>query len=249
MSVSLELQKSAIKAKGLIQRTKNDLTRPQFIKQMLWVSLFWLISLGIILHNINLLRTTFTDAVRPHDLILDFVPEMPQFLILGEIVGTAGTLIIITVMWQWRFEKLPMLLFLLGAMYLFRSFVILLTPLAQIQPPSENFTEAHWIAQNFYHGMFFSGHAASAFIQAFYIKGHSLRDAALGLACVQVVVILFSHSHYTIDVVGGIFVAYFFTHFDFMRLVPAFMHDVRWMPWYHERSSNKHAEDLLRDYA
>lgn len=247
MAITFDVQKSAVKAKGIVQRTISDLTRPQFIKQMIWVSAFWLVALVIILGNIHLLRTNFTNPVRPDDLILSLIPETPQFLILGEIIGTLGTIIVMFVMWQWRFEKLPLLLFLLAAMYILRSFVILMTPLAQIQPPSENFTEAHWIAQNFYHGMFFSGHTASAFIQAFFIKGHSLRDVALALACIQVMVILFSHSHYTIDVVGGFFVAYFFTHYDFMRLVPASLRHVWWMPWYREPEVIKQANRAIRD--
>ena len=218
----------------LVKRTVYDLTRPVFLKQMVWVGVFWIITLLTITLNIQFLNTHFADAVRPDDLILNMIPETPIFVTVAEVGSALQVILIAFIMWQWRFKPAPKMLFLIAAMFMLRGFVITFTPLGQIQRPQENFPESHIIARTFYYGMFFSGHTASAFIQAFYVKEHRLRPVVFLLATIQAFALLASHSHYTIDVVGGFFVAYFMTHFDFMRLVPVALRSVKWLPWYTE---------------
>jgi hypothetical protein len=219
-------------AKEVINRTIYDLTRPLFIKQMIWVTLFWMIAVVVILTNMDYLKTHYPDAARPDDYFLELIPETEEFIPLSDVIGRMGALIIIYVMWEERFRRAPKLLFLLALMYVLRSYTIILTPLKQIQPPAETYAESNFMMQNFYHGMFFSGHTASAFIQVFYIKGHWLRPLAIVIAVFEVIALIASHSHYSIDIVGGFFVAYFFVHFDFMYFVPKPLRAVTWMPWY-----------------
>lgn len=217
---------------AVIRRTLGDLTHPIFIKQMVWVALFWALTVITILLNIEFLNTQYPNAAKPNDLILDLIPETEAFITVGEVLSALQIVLVVYVMWTWRFKPAPKLLFLMGLMFMIRGFAINLTPLGQIQPPSENYPDGHFIARTFYYGMFFSGHTASAFIQAFFIKGHRLRPLVFVLASVQAFALLASHSHYSIDVFGGFFVAYFVTHYDFMRLVPNRLLHVKWMPWY-----------------
>ena len=151
-------------------------------------------------------------------------------------------MLVVFILWTRRFTGAPKLIFLVMTMFWLRGYAILLTPLAQIQPPELNYPDSHFIAQTFYQGMFFSGHTASAFIQAFYFKGHRLRPLIILLAVGQALTLIASHSHYSIDVFGGLFVAYFVTHFDFMRLVPPQLHQAKWAPWYVEDTTPKHSE-------
>lgn len=216
----------------LWQRTRADLTNPVFIKQMAWVIGFWGVVLVTILLNIDYLQTAYPNPVRPDDRLLDLFAENTDFIIIGEVFSAMQVFIVVLLVWSRNFRDAPRLLFLTGVMFMMRGFIITLTPLAQIQPPSLNYDESHIIAQNFYHGMFFSGHTASAFIQAMYFKGHRLRPVLLSLASIQAFTLILSHSHYTIDIVGGLFVAYFIVKFDWMRLVPSALREVRWMPWY-----------------
>jgi len=220
-----------------IRQTLYDLSRPLFIKQMGWALLFWAFLMINLVINIQFLRTNYPNPPQPPDLILDIIPETKAFIGLAEILASAETIVIVFILWQRRFKDAPKLVFLVGMMFWIRGYVILLTPLAQIQPPSLNYPESHFIAQTFYHGMFYSGHTASAFIQAFYMKGSRLRPVVFILATTQAFSLLASHSHYSIDVVGGLFVAYFITHFDFMRLVPKPLLGVKWMPWYSVENS------------
>ena len=223
----------------LVSETIEEVTSPIFIKQMLWVGALWLVMIATLLMNIRFLNTNYADAPRPDDLILDLLPETMAFVTLSEFTGALGTLLMVYVMWTERFRRLPKLLALLGLMYLLRGFTIILTPLGQIQPPAETYPESDLIAQNFYYGMFFSGHTASAWIQVFFIKGSRLRPIAAFIASIQVFTLFASHQHYTIDIMGGLLVAYFFTHFDFMRLVPTSLLSIKWMPWYTGRRSAK----------
>lgn len=206
----------------------------QFIKQMIWVALFWVLTVVVIIINIQFLKSHYPNPARPEDLLLDLIPETKSFIAIGDMMTSGMFMLTIFYfsIWQKNVKKFPYLLFLLGVMYIMRSFVINMTPLAQIQPPSENFSEDHFIAQTFYHGMYFSGHTASAFIQAFYFKGVRNRWVLFILASIAAFSLIASHSHYTIDVVGGFFAAYFIVKFDWMRLVPSFLRDIQWMPWY-----------------
>jgi hypothetical protein len=216
--------------------TWRVVTSRHFIKQILWVAAFWMMVIAVILVNISFLRATYPDAVRPDDLLLDIMPEIEAFVVFGDVM--TGSLFALTVfyfgVWQGGIQEIPRLLFLLGVMYLLRSFVINLTPLAQIQRPEDNFPESHIIAQTFYHGMFYSGHTASSFIQAFFFKGYRHQWLLFVLASGAAFALIASHSHYTIDVVGGFFVAYFITNVDWMKIVPGRLRRVRWMPWYRD---------------
>ena len=165
------------------------------------------------------------------EAVLDIIPEMELFIGISEITGISQMLIVTFIMWQNHFKEAPKLLALLAIMYMLRGFAIVLTPLAQIQPPAENFSEAHFIAQTFYHGMFFSGHAAAAFVQMFFTKTHRLLPIVALLAFIQAFSLLASHSHYSIDIFGAFFVAYFITHFDFFCLIPKSWHNAKWAPW------------------
>lgn len=208
-----------------------DLRQPKFIKQMMWALAFWLIAVISILLNVEYLKTTYPDPAEPPDRILDAIPETKAFITVGEIFSMLEVVAVLAAFAQIRFEGAPKLVFLVAVMFTLRGFTMTLTPLAQIQPPSVNYPEEHIFAQAFYHGMFFSGHTASAFMQAFFFKGHRLRPLIFLFASIQAFSLLASHSHYTIDVFGGFFVAYFMTHFDFMRLVPKQVQDIQWMPW------------------
>jgi hypothetical protein len=206
--------------KALIQGTFDDLTQPILLKQFAWVTVFGAVAIVIMLMNINFLRTNYADAVRPQDLILDNIPQFDIFVDIAEYVSMFQGLVVLALLWYQRFVGAPRLLFILLLMFLTRSFTMILTPLADTLPIEDTYASSNIIAQHFYYGMFFSGHTASAFIQAFFFKGNPFRPVLFGLAMMQVISLFLSHGHYSIDIVAGFFVAYTYTHFDFMRLVP-----------------------------
>lgn len=212
--------------------TFSVVTSPIFIKQMVWVSMIWAVMVLTLLVNIDFLNGHYSDAPRPDDIILDNLQETDDHVAFGELTGLIGTCVMVFAMWQEGLRRVPKLLMLLALMYILRAFTIPLTPLGQIHHPAVTYPENDFVAQNFYFGMFFSGHTASAWLQVFFLKGHRLRPIAAFVGCVQVYTLLASHQHYTVDIFGGLIVAYFMTHFDLMRFVPKRLRTVKWMPWY-----------------
>lgn len=216
-----------------IAETWSIVTSGLFIKQMIWVGILWAIMTFTLLVNIDFLNGHYGDAPRMNDILLDNIEETESHVELSELTGVLGTIGMIFIMWQEGFRRAPKLLMLMALMYMLRGFTIPLTPLGQIKHPALTYPETDFVAQNFYFGMFFSGHTASAWIQIFFIKrGHPLRPVAYIAGFIQMYTLIVSHQHYTVDLFGGLIVAYFFTHFDLMRLVPRPLLNVKWMPWY-----------------
>ena len=199
--------------------------------KLAWSLLFAVMVAVLYFGAVGFLDATYPNPVHPDDLVLDILPEMRLFIAIGEIVSAAQGLLTVYGLARNRFQDLPRFIFQLGLMFALRSVAIVLTPLAQIQNPAENFSPDHWIAQSMYKGMFFSGHTGSAFTQFFFEKQRQLRRIHLVLACMQMFSLLASHSHYSIDIFAAFFVAYFVTHLEFKRLVPADWRDISWAPW------------------
>jgi len=219
---------------GLIEEAR----RPLFIKQVVWAFVFFWVMAGSVYLNIQSMLAQYPDPPQPPDLILDALPQSDTYIVIGEAMSTLQFLLVFVFMLtsRERFRQLPALASLLILMFIIRGFVITLTPLGQMQPPSENYSPDHWIAQNYYHGMFFSGHTASALIQVmffhrFKMRGVRLSWVLLPLSALQIFSLLGSHQHYTIDIVGGIFVAYFIVHFDFVNALPKRLREISWLPW------------------
>ena len=229
-----------ITTRQTIYRAIYDLTRPLFIKQMAWAFIFGAFAVFTIKANMNYLNTRYpsSESARPNDYFFDLIEEfnltkeLEVFIPLSDFIGRLQAVLIILIMWREHFRRVPKLIFLLAAMYMLRGFAIVLTPLQQIHPPTETYDVSNFMAQNFYYGMFFSGHTASAFILVYFVKGNPLRPLITAMAIFQVIALTASRSHYSIDIFGGFFVAYFFTHFDFMCLVPKSLRNIAWMPWY-----------------
>jgi len=216
-----------------------EIKNPVFLRQMGWTLVFWVFMMTILFINIHFMNEHFPDPPQPPDLILDAVGPSDTFIALGEIFS----FIQISIMFLFflssreRFRRLPHLLALVAFVYLLRAYVILLTPLGQIRPPSENYSDAHLLAKYFYYGMFYSGHSANAMTQVLffrndYWRGRRISWYVLPFAIGQMASLLISHQHYSIDVFGAIFVAYFAVTFDFRQIIPPMLKHNRFMPWY-----------------
>jgi len=157
--------------------------------------------------NILIMRR-FADRPRPDDLILLLVPasRFAQYVTEAAIIGSL-VLLAAYVFTRAR-ETFAEVVAIFGVMYLIRSAVMVLTPVASAYAGQGPFG-AIPLDQV---GMFPSGHAAAAFFAFVLIDGERaprMRQGALVLMLVQWAALFASHAHYSIDVIGGILLGYF----------------------------------------
>ena len=148
----------------------------------------------------------FPDRPMPHDLILGAIPFVPYAEYVADAAVIAAGLITLTYIVRRQPEKLLRGLAIFALMYLMRAAFVVLTPLA-----NPHGTGYYGIlgSQN---GMWPSGHSGNVMLS--YLLIHSARAGkwvriVLALAVTEWIAMLFSHGHYSIDIVGAILLAYF----------------------------------------
>ncbi|NTW29407.1 MAG: phosphatase PAP2 family protein [Coriobacteriia bacterium] len=150
----------------------------------------------------------FPDRPTPRDLLFETLPyfdtcQYTTDIALFSAIALAAFYSLRTVP-----EKFPSFLAMFGTMYTLRALIMVLTPLASAHGNGERFGLVPLI-QN---GMFPSGHAACALLCFLIIDpklAPNLRRIVLALACITWLSLLLSHSHYSIDIVGGPLLSYF----------------------------------------
>ncbi len=152
----------------------------------------------------------YPNPVRPDDLVVDNVDQMDIFVKVGEVMGWIQLMWVTVSLTKQNFKDVPKYLILAGIFYIFRGITITLNPLATMQDPVANGSNPLF-AELFYKGMFFSGHTGAAFLLFFLgwkNDNKRMRTVKFITASTVGVSVLLSHSHYSIDVVGGILAAY-----------------------------------------
>jgi membrane-associated phospholipid phosphatase len=168
------------------------------------------------------LKAEYPELIRSADVILDNVPEMPIFVPISEVALAILTFSIFYKFFQKNFDNFPSYITKLGTVHTLRALSIVLTPLAQIQDPTVNGSNPI-LAEHFYQGMFYSGHTAIAFLIFFEEKdSKKLKFIKFLLASTVAISVILSHSHYSIDVFGGIVVAYAVSTWNIDRLISKF---------------------------
>lgn len=161
----------------------------------------------------------YPNPVRPQDLIVDRVDEMSVFVQIGEIAGWMQLIWITITLTKNNFKKTGEYLTRTGLFYMLRAFAVILNPLAQMQDAVANGSNP-LLADLFYEGMFFSGHTGVVFLIFFLHKENNLMKwVKFATACIVAVSVILSHSHYSIDVLGGILAAYTLAHITLPKFI------------------------------
>lgn len=148
----------------------------------------------------------FPDRPLPRDLLLDALPYLPVADIVADVAVIAAMLSLVVYWVRYDRDAIPGALTVFAITYLLRAALIVLTPLANPHGP-----EYYGIlgSQN---GMWPSGHSANVLLCFLLIdaaRAPRLRHAVLALAFVEWGFMLLSRGHFSIDIAGGILLAYF----------------------------------------
>lgn len=173
------------------------------------------LAIGLLLLSGVVARTTSTlidvwypDRPKPPDLLFDILPyaAWPQYLTDIALLVALGLLLFYAL--DGRTREIPKMVALFAIMELLRAVINLLTPLAGPLGNGAHYGFIHTI-QN---GEFPSGHAASVFLCFLLVDREEAPRVRLALGVclvVEVVALLVSHGHYSIDIVGGLLLSYF----------------------------------------
>ena len=141
------------------------------------------------------------------DMILDNLPFIDVSLIYDIFVIIPIILLFISIIRQKEYGSIPFVLLMVGIFYIVRGIFIVLTPLGN--PPMFNGSDPlfHGFA-NYELGVYPSGHAGNLFMILLLVNNR-LYKWLIGLCLIVVIVaLLLAHSHYSIDILSGIFFAY-----------------------------------------
>ncbi len=141
------------------------------------------------------------------DFILDKLPFM-NVSIIYDIFGIISiSLAVIYIVHKKDYNRTPFILLMIGIFYIVRGIFIVLTPFGN--PPMFNgsYPLFHGFA-NYELGVYPSGHAGNVFLILLLVKD-KVYKWLIGISLLIVIITLFlAHSHYSIDILSGLFFAY-----------------------------------------
>lgn len=162
----------------------------------------------------ELIQYLYPDRPVVPDLLFDVLPYIPALQFAFDSFVAASIISMLYYAFAVDRKRSGYYLFTVGIGYLARGILMALTPLGQ--PAGNNETMGIGLLLNIYqHGMFPSGHTYLTAVIFFLIdrKRTPRLKIAAGILCIaEMVTLLLSHAHYSIDLVGGLMVAFLVHH-------------------------------------
>jgi membrane-associated phospholipid phosphatase len=158
-----------------------------------------------------LIYVGFPDRPAPEDLILRAVGPYVWAQYITEVAIISSLAVLALYIFNHARAELAEMTTIFAVMYLIRSVIMVLTPLANSYqgPGSFGFIPLDQL------GMLPSGHVAAALFCIYLIdarRAPHMKHLAIALFLIQIAALLLSHGHYSIDIVGGALLGYFVFH-------------------------------------
>jgi len=186
-----------------------------------WIRSF-AVALGLLAAAFFLARFTsafiaaqFPDRPTPRDLLFEILPLVEWTQYLTDLALFAEVGLIFWYLSRGRWRLFPQMAAMFSIMHLLRAVITILTPLAGPLGNGAYYGLIH-VTQN---GEFPSGHVGGALILYLFVEASEeprLKALMLTLAVVECVSLLLSRGHYSIDIVGGLMLAYI-VHREFTK--------------------------------
>ncbi|MHB1451695.1 MAG: phosphatase PAP2-related protein [Coriobacteriia bacterium] len=176
----------------------------------------WLVSVGLLAaagvasrYSNWLILERFPDRPYPRDLLFELLPYVSWTRYLTVIALVIGFSLFLYYALRYEPGRIPAFTAIFALMYLFRAAMIVLTPLGSAQG------EGPFVFSVQQYGMFPSGHMAAVLILVLLTsasRAPALHRVQILLATLELTGLILAHGHYSIDVVGGMLLAYFVVH-------------------------------------
>ena len=141
------------------------------------------------------------------DLILDNLPYMDISFIYDIFCIFPVMLLLIYIVHRKEYDRLPLFLLMIGIFYIVRGIFIVLTPFGN--PPLFNGTDSIFKGfSKFELGVYPSGHTGNVFMIFLLIKDKFYKRLVLFCLVVIIAALFLARSHYSIDVLSGLFFSY-----------------------------------------
>lgn len=162
----------------------------------------------------ELIQHRYPDRPVVPDLLFDLLPYVPWLQYAFDTIVAACIISMLYYAFAVDPRRSGYYFFTVGIGYLARAILMALTPLGQ--PTGNDETMGIGLLLNIYqHGMFPSGHTYLTAVIFFLIersKTPRLKAAVGILVVAEMICLLLSHAHYSIDLVGGLMTAYLTNH-------------------------------------
>lgn len=174
-----------------------------------FAALFLLIASGLLAWLASdAIAARFPDRPRPPDLLFEVLPQIDLLRYGADAAIAAGLLLLLVHTLRTRRDDAPGLVAAFALFYALRAAIVVLTPLAIAHGDGQYFALLP-LQQN---GNFPSGHAGAALLCYLFVDPRvapGLRRLLLALAWTEWIALVVSRSHYSVDVIGGLLLAYF----------------------------------------
>lgn len=154
-----------------------------------------------------LIARDFADRPRPRDLLFELLPRIEWMRYVCDVVVFGALIVLLIYTLRRTPTDVPGFIALFGFFYALRAVIMTLTPLANAHGDAPYFGLLPIVQ----HGAFPSGHTGAALLCVLLIDKRDvlLRWLMMVAAVIEWLALLLSRSHYSIDIVGGLLLAYF----------------------------------------
>lgn len=174
-----------------------------------WLAAVSMLALAAVVSYLGsmFIAASFPDRPRPRDLLFETLPHWDAMRYVTDLAVLAALILLLVYVVRYERDRLPGTVTAFAVFYILRAAIMVLTPLALAHGDGEYFALLP-IVQN----GDLSGHAGAALLCFLLIdpdKKPGLRRVVLAFAVIEWLALVTSRSHYSIDVVSGMLLAYF----------------------------------------
>ena len=189
---------------------KNKTNRAKLGNISIYIA-FLLVAVFVNFFSSWIIQKYFPERVAAPDLMFKILPNIPFAQYLTDIFNILSFILIFYYLIKYKVKEIRYFLLNFSVAYMLRGLIIILTPLGGINGNEANYG----ITAIKQYGAFPSGHTIMVTMAYMLISNSDapiLKKLALISVLIEIISLLISRGHYSIDIVGGLLLSYFVYH-------------------------------------